>query len=229
MRECRPSCWRKWTPTGARRIIFRSGRSIYKTTLCSKPRSSSNTSSLVYSGIGARPPGFNFIYVHLNRLIKETRSEHDLCHRPRSWRSGAGGAQLSRRVVHGTLSGNRARSEWTASALSPVLLALWSSQSRIAGNSRLNSRRRRTGLFARPRLWCRFRQSGSDRRLHHRRRRGGNWRAGHQLAFQQVSESRTRRRGASHPSSQRVQDRKSDCARAHQPSGIDRPDPRLRL
>jgi xylulose-5-phosphate/fructose-6-phosphate phosphoketolase len=35
--------------------------------------------------------GLNFIYVHLNR-DQRTRSEHDLCHRPRSWRSGAGGA-----------------------------------------------------------------------------------------------------------------------------------------
>ena len=31
------------------------------------------------------------------------------------------------------------------------------------------------------------------------------------------------------PSSQRIEDRKSDRARAYQPPGIDRPDPRLRL
>ena len=28
-------------------------------------------------------PGLNFLYVHLNRLIKENDLEHDLCHRSR--------------------------------------------------------------------------------------------------------------------------------------------------
>ena len=150
------------------------------------------------------------------------RSEHDVRHRSRSWRPGHGGEDLSRRLVHRALSGDRAQPERTASALSPVLLALRNSQPRIAGNARLDPRRRRTGLFAGPRLWRRLRQSRSDRRLRHRRRRGGNRRAGHQLALQQVSQSRARRRGSADPSSQRLQDRQSDGAGAHRPRGTDR-------
>ena len=93
----------------------------------------------------------------------------------------------------------------------------------------LHSRRRRAGLFAAPRLWRGVRQSRSDRRLHRRRRRGGNRRAGRQLAFQQVSQPRARRRGAADPASQRLQDRQPDRAGAHQPRGADRPAARLWL
>ena len=62
-----------------------------------------------------------------------------------------------------------------------------------------------------------------------RRRRGGDRRACDELALQQVSQSRARRRGAADPASQWLQDRQSDRARPHQPPGTDRPDPRLRL
>ena len=33
-------------------------------------------------------PGLNFIYVHLNRIIKEHDLQHDLCNRPGPWRAG---------------------------------------------------------------------------------------------------------------------------------------------
>ena len=33
-------------------------------------------------------PGLNFLYVHLNRVIKAARPEHDLHHRPRARRAG---------------------------------------------------------------------------------------------------------------------------------------------
>ena len=49
-------------------------------------------------------PGLNFIYVHLNRVIKQTRPEHDLHHRPRPRRPGHRGQYLARRHLQRTLS-----------------------------------------------------------------------------------------------------------------------------
>ena len=40
-------------------------------------------------------PGLNFIYVHLNRIIKQARPRHDLHHRPRTRRAGTGRQRLS--------------------------------------------------------------------------------------------------------------------------------------
>ena len=144
-------------------------------------------------------------------------------------RAGHGGAHLSRRIVYRALSGDRAQPERPAPAVPPVLLALRHSQPRRAGDAGLDPRGRRTRLFAAPCLWRGVRQSGSDRRLRHRRRRGGNRRAGRQLAFQQVSEPGARRRGAADPASQRLQDRQSDGAGAHRPRRADRSAARLRL
>ncbi len=53
--------------------------------------------------------------------------------------------------------------------------------------------------------------------------------AGDQLALQQVSESGRRRRGAADPASQRLQDRQSHRAGPHQPRGAGAAVPRLRL
>ena len=44
-------------------------------------------------------PGLNFIYVHLNRVIKQVRSGHDLHLRPRPWRPGDGRQHVSRRYI----------------------------------------------------------------------------------------------------------------------------------
>ena len=48
-------------------------------------------------------PGQNFIYVHLNRIIKQYDSEHDLHLRPRPRRAGAGGQHLSGRDLQRAL------------------------------------------------------------------------------------------------------------------------------
>ncbi len=42
-------------------------------------------------------PGLNFIYVHLNRVIKAQRSQYHLYRRARPWRTRIGGECLSRR------------------------------------------------------------------------------------------------------------------------------------
>ena len=52
-----------------------------------------------------------------------------------------------------------------------------------------------------------------------RRRRGGNGAAGDVVAVQQVSRSRHRRRGAADPAPQRLQDRQPDHSRAHRTGG----------
>ena len=49
-------------------------------------------------------PGLNFIYVHLNRVITKRRSRHDLRHRARARRTGAGRQGISRRHVQRGLS-----------------------------------------------------------------------------------------------------------------------------
>jgi len=73
----------------------------------------------------------------------------------------------------------------------------------------------RAGLFAQPFVRGGVRQSRSGRCLHRRRRRGGDWSAGHRVAFQQVPRPNHRRRGAAYPASQRLQDLQPDPARAH--------------
>ena len=57
----------------------------------------------------------------------------------------------------------------------------------------------------------------------------GDRTAGDKLALEQVSQSCDRRRGAAHPAPERIQDCESDGAGAHSACGAGRPDARLRL
>ena len=61
---------RRSTPTGARRTTSRSARSTCSTTRCCASRCASSTSSRGCSATGARRPGLNFLYAHLNRAIR---------------------------------------------------------------------------------------------------------------------------------------------------------------
>ena len=54
--------------------------------------------------------------------------------------------------------------------------------------------------------------------LRDRRWRGGNRRPGHELALQQIPQSRARRRGAADPAPERLQDRRTHRAGAHSPT-----------
>ena len=125
-------------------------------------------------------PGLNFLYVHLNRLIKENDLNMMYVIGP-----GHGGPGIvAQTYLEGSYTERYPAIERSRNGLRRLFRQFsWpygSPQSRIAGNSRLHSRRRGTRLFAAPRLWRRLRQSGSDRRLRHRRRRGGNRRTGRQ-------------------------------------------------
>ena len=82
--------------------------------------------------------GLNFLYVHLNRLIKDNDLNMIYVIGPGHGGPGHRGAQLSRRIVHRALSGDRAQPERAAAAVPPVLLALRHSQPRIAGNAGLD-------------------------------------------------------------------------------------------
>ena len=59
--------------------------------------------------------------------------------------------------------------------------------------------------------------AGSDRGGHRRRRRSGDRTAGDILAVQQVPESDRGRRGPADPAPERIQDREPDPVRAHEP------------
>ena len=160
-------------------------------------------------------PGLNFLYLHWNRLIRERNLEHDLHHRSRSRRPRHRGEHLPRRLLLRDLSPHRAESRRHQAPVPPVQLALWHSKPRRTGDARIDSRRRRAGLFAGARIRRGIRQSRPDRRLRRRRRRGGDRAAGHELALQQISQSGNRRRGFADPSPERLQDRESHHAGAH--------------
>ena len=173
-RLCRPISSRRCTPIGARPIIFRSDRSICRTIRCSKTPLTLEHIKPRLLGHWGTTTGLNFLYVHLNRLINDNDLDMIYVIGP-----GHGGPGL---VAHSYLEGSyterypaiERNRERPAAAVSPVLLALRHPQPRLAGNPRLDPRRRRARLFAGARLWRGLRQSGPDRRLRHRRRRGGD-------------------------------------------------------
>ena len=160
---------------------------------------------------------------------QEARPRHDLHHRPRPRRAGAGRQRLSRGDLQRGLSQHLAGRGGDEAALHPVLVPRRHPEPRRAGDAGFDPRGRRARLFAVARLWRGLRQSRPDRRLRDRRRRGGDRAARDELALEQVPQSRARRRGAADPASQRLQDRQPDRARAHPARGARSPDARLRL
>ena len=174
-------------------------------------------------------PGLNFIYVHLNRLIKKHDLDMIYITGP-----GHGGPGL---VANAYLEGTYSEVYPNISADEEGMKRLFTQFSfpggipepRGAGDARLDPRGRRARLRPLARLRRRLRQPRPDRRLRRRRRRGGDRAAGDELALQQVPEPGDRRGGAADPASQRLQDRQSHRPRPHQPRGAGPPVPRLRL
>ena len=105
-----------------------------------------------------------------------------------------------------------------AAAVPAVLVSRRHSEPRRAGDARLDPRGRRARLLAGPRVRRGVRQSGPDRGLRGRRRRGRDRAAGHGVALEQVPQSGHRRRGAADPAPERLQDRQPDRAGADQPA-----------
>ena len=121
---------------------------------------------------------------------QEARPRHDLHHRPRPRRPGL----VANTYLEGTYSEvypNISQDEEGMKRLfTQFSFPGGIPEPRRAGDARLDPRRRRTRLCAVARLWRGLRQSGSDRRLRRRRRRGRDRAAGDELALQQVPQSR---------------------------------------
>ena len=174
-------------------------------------------------------PGLNFVYVHLNRVIRANDLEAIFVTGP-----GHGGPGLvANTYLEGTYSEvypeHDARRGGHAAAVQAVLLPRRDPQPRRTRDAGLDPRGRRARLCPGPRLRRGVRQPRSARLLRRRRRRGRDRPAGGQLALQQVPQPRARRRGAADPSPQRLQDRQSDRARAHPARRVARAAGRLRL
>ena len=157
-------------PTGAPPTICRSARSISTTIRCfERPLKLSHVKPLVLGHWGTTP-GQNFIYVHLNRVIKK----YDLNMIYVSGPGHGGPALVANTYLEGTYSEiypNISQDEaGLQEAVQAVLVSRRNSQPRRADNAGLDSRRRRAGLLAQPCLRGRVRQSRSDRRLRRRRR-----------------------------------------------------------
>ena len=89
-------------------------------------------------------PGLNMLCVHLNRVIKTRRPEHDLHHRPRARRPVAGGPRLSRRHLQRGLSEHQPGRRGHEEAVQAVQLPRRHPQPRRPGNAGQHPRRRRT-------------------------------------------------------------------------------------
>jgi xylulose-5-phosphate/fructose-6-phosphate phosphoketolase len=135
-------------------------------------------------------PGQNFIYVHLNRVIREQDLDMIYISGP-----GHGGpALVGNTYLEGTYSEiypDISQDEAGLEALQAVLLPRRHSQPCLAGMPRFHPRGRRAGLFVESFLRRGVRQSRPDRRLRGGRRRSGDRTARHLVALEQVSQSRT--------------------------------------
>ncbi len=128
-------------------------------------------------------PGLNFIYAHLNRVIKRDDLNVIYICGPGHGGPGIVANTYLGRNLHGSLSEHFAGRNRLAKAVQTVFISRRNSEPRRARNSRFDSRRRRTRLRARSRLRRGFRQSRFDRGVRHRRRRSGNRRAWRQAGI----------------------------------------------
>ena len=135
-------------------------------------------------------PGQNFIYVHLNRIIKE----YDLNMIYISGPGHGGPALVANTYLEGTYSElypNITQDEaGHEAAVQAVLLPRRHPQPRRARDAGLDPRGGRAGLQPQPRLRRGVRQPRPDRRLRRRRRRGRDRPAGHRLALATSSSTR---------------------------------------
>ncbi len=174
-------------------------------------------------------PGLNFVYVHLNRVIKARDLNLIYVCGP-----GHGGpAMVANVYLEGTYSEYYAHisreRNGAAAALQAVLVPGGHPQPRGRGDARLDQRGRGAGLLTLACLRGRVRQSRSHRLLRDRRRGGRDRSAGRLLAFEQVPQPGHRRRRAADPPSQRLQDRQPHHPRPDRQGGVGRVPAGLRL
>ena len=174
--------------------------------LLREPLSADDTKSRLLGHWGTTP-GLNFVYAHLNRVIRRDAQEMLFIAGP-----GHGGPAVVANAwlegtyseIYGHVGDDEAR---PGGAVPPVLLPRRHPQPRRPGDARVHQRRRRARVLAGPRLRVGVRQPPADHRRRDRRRRSGNRAAGGELALAQLPGSRGGRRRAAHPAPERLQDR----------------------
>ncbi len=140
---------------------------LYDNPLLRRPLALAHVKPMLLGHWGTTP-GQNFIYAHLNRVIRK----YDLDMIYVSGPGHGGPAVVANTYLEGTYSEiypehhpGRGR---TAKAVPSVLVSRRNSQPRVAGMPGLDPRRRRARLFAQPLVRGGFRQSGSRRGLRRR-------------------------------------------------------------
>ena len=113
---------------------------LYDNPLLKKPLTKEHIKPRLLGHWGTTP-GLNFIYVHLNRVIKKHDLEHDLHHRPRARRAGPGRQRLPRGNLQRGLSEHLAGRGGHEAPLQAVLVPGRHSQPRGAGDARARSTR----------------------------------------------------------------------------------------
>ena len=161
-------------------------------------------------------PGLNFVYVHLNRVIRQRDLNMIYVTGPGHGGPAAGRQHLPRRHLQRGLPAHRpgrrrACSGCSGSSPSPAASPA-TSRPRRPGSIHEGGE---LGYSPAHAYGAVVRQPRPDRRLRRRRRRGRDRAARGELALQQVPQPAPRRRRAADPAPQRLQDRQPDRARPH--------------
>ena len=158
-------------------------------------------------------PGLNFIYAHMNRLIR--RDDLDAIYIAGPGHGGPG--LVANAYLEGTYTETypsiTTRRGGPAQAVPSVLVPGRHPEPRCARDARFDPRGRRARIRAHPRVRSGLRQPGPGRVLRRRRRRGRDGAARGELALQQVPEPRDRRGRPADPPPERLQDREPDGPR----------------
>ena len=162
-------------------------------------------------------PGLNFIYVHLNRVIKK----HDLDMIYITGPGHGGPGLVANAYLEGTYSEvypNISPDEEGMKRLFTQFSFPGGIPSHVAPETPGSIHEGGELGYALSHAYgAAFDNPDLDRCLRRRRRRSGDWTAGNELAFQQVPEPGDRRGGFADPPPQRLQDRQSLHSRPHQP------------
>ena len=187
---------------------------LYDNPLLKRPLSLKDIKPRLLGHFGTTP-GLNFIYVHFNRIIKQ----HDLSMIYVCGPGHGGPGMVANTYLEGTYSELYPDITPDETGMKK-LFKQFSFPGGIPSHDAPETpgsihEGGETRLRALTCIWRGLRQPGSLGGLCRRRRRSGNRAARDELAFQQVPQPRSRRRRPADPSSQRLQDRRADCARSH--------------
>ena len=189
-------------------------RSTCSTTRCCASRCALEHVKPRLLGHWGTTPGLNFVYAHLNRVIRAQRPRRDLRHRARAtaapawWPTPTSRAPTARSIPTSRRDAEGMRRlfrQFSFPGGIPSHVAPETPGSIHEGGE--------LGYALVARLRRGVRQPRPARLLRGRRRRGRDRPAGGQLALQQVPQPGARRRGAADPAPQRLQDRQPDRAR----------------